>query len=149
MISILQVPLAPRWRPYLGQEQPAPAPAPVPTQPLPAAPAPVQEALPAPVPQPAPVVVSRWEEDVKTRLTSAGIGAAIGLLIGGASMLIVPSGKLPRRDAGLMALLGGIMAAAATFVPFGKSRVIDSVSTIGGALAGGAAVHIAFPRKRA
>lgn len=149
MISILQVPLAPRWRPYLGQEQPAPAPAPVPTQPLPAAPAPVQEALPAPVPQPAPVVVSGWEEDVKTRLTSAGIGAAIGLLIGGASMLIVPSGKLPRRDAGLMALLGGIMAAAATFVPFGKSRVIDSVSTIGGALAGGAAVHIAFPRKRA
>jgi hypothetical protein len=64
-------------------------------------------------------------------------------------MLIVPSGKLPRRDAGLMALIGGIMAAATTFVPFGKSRVIDSVSTIGGALAGGAAVHIAFPRKRA
>lgn len=148
MIAIRQIPLVPRWRPYLGQEQPAPAP--VPTQPLPAAPAPVQEVLPppAPVPQPPPAVASRWEEDVKTRLTSAGIGAAIGLLIGGSCMLLVPSGKLPRRDAGLMALLGGIMAAAATFVPFGKSRVIDSVSTIGGALAGGAAVNIAFPRKR-
>lgn len=152
MLTIRQVPLVPRWRPYLGQEQPAPAPAPVPTQPLPVAPAPVQEALPAPLPaaiqQPAPAIVSGWEEDVKTRLTSAGIGAAIGLLIGGGSMLLVPGGKLPRRDAGLMALLGGIMAAAATFVPFGKSRVIDSVSAIGGALAGGAAVHIAFPRKK-
>lgn len=157
MIAILQIPLVPRWRPYLGQ-QPDPAPvsvpppppppaAPIPVQqaPLPAVEAPPPPALPA---QPPPVVVSGWEADVKTRLTSAGIGAVIGLLIGAGSILLVPSGKLPRRDAGLMALLGGIMAAAATFIPLGKSRVIDSVSTVGGALAGGAAVQIAFPRKK-
>lgn len=155
MFRTVPIARASGWRPYLGQQAPAaPAPAPEPTAaqaPPVTPPAPAAAAEPAPVAAPAPVAPppapSGWGEDVKRRLGNAAMGAAMGALVGGASHLAVPGGKLARKDAGLMALFGAALAAAATFIPFGPSRWVDAAATVGGAMAAGSATHVAFPRK--